>query len=682
MTQSVATRLSEAFASALRAPDPAATPAGLFGLEHEYSLSRHGQDVDFRDVIHTLAIPGRRLDPGDINAYRLRSGIALTADGAEAEVASPPLPVRPGFAGEARRWANAAAAELQSILPPRTAMAGYSTHISVSAPAAFTADAARLYARTFGCAFGLVLDGPRSHGIYVRPRPGRLELCGEYAAGPRLGAVAAFAAGSARACVLTAAGYPLPSPLPPKLAIQVLPGIERYGYRVRRDAPGFDLYAAGRAAVLRREDGGAITAGEAVQLAWQAARDTLAGSVAPRDLALMDRIAAGDVPLGVEEEGLAAPSPVASHAGPARDPALGSILQPRRRPGLHVDAAIATWDFTVFRVAGPGRVAHASVPRRSLVRFCDLLDAGALDDVLGRYVATAPAGRILASHSQTGAPGLYDEVANPVQLLAPEREPGGDPLTGPGDAKAARARPGKAGRPGKRLFPLPPLPPDFEPEPAPAPAPPLPPAPPAPSPPAPSPPAPQPAAPQPPAPGPRPPYMSVPFAGGVLAAAVTVAVAVGVILTQGGDGNEPPSPTPAAETPTAALSETPGAVVGATTSETPRPTSTTIAGGDSTATPQPTRTAEPTPTRPIEPTPTRVVPTPVPIETLPVPTATPTERPTPTPTPTVRPTATPTNTPTPTPTPTLTPAIPIDVRPSPPPPPPPPSPTCTPGTVC
>lgn len=666
MTQSEAARLSEAFANALRAPDPAATPAGLFGLEHEYSLSRDGREIDFRDAIHNLAIPGRRLDPGDINAYRLPSGMALTADGAEAEVASPPMPVRPGFAGEARRWATGAAAALRGILPAGTAMAGYSTHVSVSMPAVFADDAARLHVRTFGPALGLVLDGPRSHGIYVRPRPGRLELCGEYAAGPRLGAVAAFAAGSARACAMAVAGHRLPSPLPPKLGITVLPGIERYGYRVRRDAPGFDLYAAGRAAVLRREDGGTITAREALQVAWQAARGALAGTAAPRDFALMDRIAAGDAPLGVEEEeGRAALVPVLNSAGPARGPALGGILQHRRRPGLHVDAAIANWDFTVFRVVGPGRVTYASIPRRSLDRFFELLDKGDLDEVLGRYAAVAPAGRVLASHSQTGSPGLYDEVASPVQLLAPEREPGADPLAGPGDAKAARPRPGKAGRPGKRLLPLPPSPPDLEPEPVPAPAPPLPPALPEPSPPA----------PRPSAPTPRPPYASIPFVGGVLAGAVTIAVVVSVILTQGGDANEPPSPTPAGETPTRAPSGTPGAVIGTAAPETPLSTSTTT-----TATPQPTRTVEPTPTRPVEPEPTRVVPTPIPTETLPVPTPTPTERPTPTPTPTRRPTETP--------TPTLTPTVPIDVPPPPPPPPPPPtpppppSPTCTPGAAC
>ncbi|NUQ56412.1 MAG: hypothetical protein HUU14_11045, partial [Dehalococcoidia bacterium] len=95
MTQSEARRLHEAFASVLRAPDPGAAPAGLLGIEHEYSLRNGDRPLDFSEAMRGLAIPGRRLDPGDVNAYRLPSGTALTADGAEAEVASPPIRVRP-----------------------------------------------------------------------------------------------------------------------------------------------------------------------------------------------------------------------------------------------------------------------------------------------------------------------------------------------------------------------------------------------------------------------------------------------------------------------------------------------------------------------------------------------------------------------------------------------------------
>jgi len=58
------------------------------GLEHEYSLSVAGEPLDFRELIHGLAIPGRRLDPGDLNAYRCPSGLVITCDATDAEVVS------------------------------------------------------------------------------------------------------------------------------------------------------------------------------------------------------------------------------------------------------------------------------------------------------------------------------------------------------------------------------------------------------------------------------------------------------------------------------------------------------------------------------------------------------------------------------------------------------------------
>ena len=81
--------------------------AALIGLEHEYRLIKDGAALDFRGLIHELRVPGRRLDPGDANAYRLPSGLALTCDDAEAEIASPPLATSPGFTAAIAGWATA-----------------------------------------------------------------------------------------------------------------------------------------------------------------------------------------------------------------------------------------------------------------------------------------------------------------------------------------------------------------------------------------------------------------------------------------------------------------------------------------------------------------------------------------------------------------------------------------------
>ena len=105
MTPTEACKFSGAFATALGgAHTPPAAPAALLGLEHEYRLLRDGQPIDFRELIHELPVPGRRLDPGDSNAYRCASGIALTCDDGDAEIASPPVRLRPGFSRVLQGW--------------------------------------------------------------------------------------------------------------------------------------------------------------------------------------------------------------------------------------------------------------------------------------------------------------------------------------------------------------------------------------------------------------------------------------------------------------------------------------------------------------------------------------------------------------------------------------------------
>src|SRR5690349_2208955 len=118
------------FAAALGPVETAHAPGGLVGLEHEYRISAEGKCLDFRDLIHDLAIPGRRLDPGDTNAYRCTSGLAVTCDDEEAEVASPPLPLTPRFTTELDHWAGAGRGLLTQVVPPSIALVGYSTHLS------------------------------------------------------------------------------------------------------------------------------------------------------------------------------------------------------------------------------------------------------------------------------------------------------------------------------------------------------------------------------------------------------------------------------------------------------------------------------------------------------------------------------------------------------------------------
>src|SRR5215471_11368680 len=189
-------RLSEALR--LRVPgDVLPGPGDLLGLELEFSArSQAGGRVHFGSLLHRLALDGTLLDPGDPNADRCSWGGVITSDGAEAEIATPPVWTRPGFTGEFQAWAEAGEAALRRAVPRGIELGGYSAHVSAAMPARLNDPVCRLYAETFAAGLMLLMDRADSPGLLVRPRPGRTELCGEYIHGQALPAVMAFVAGT------------------------------------------------------------------------------------------------------------------------------------------------------------------------------------------------------------------------------------------------------------------------------------------------------------------------------------------------------------------------------------------------------------------------------------------------------------------------------------------------------
>jgi hypothetical protein len=327
----------------LRRPSPLAlalgpspgprSPGSTVGVEHEYSLSTaSGDRLDFRELIHDLPVPGRRLDPGDVNAYRCPSGLAITCDAEDAEVVSPPLAVHPGFAAEVAAWAAHGRSELLRLMPAGITVTPFSTHISASMPDAIVDGACELFARTFAPAVTLLLGGADSHGVFVRPRPGRLEVCGEHVVGARLGAAATLVVGGARACAaaLTPDGAD-GGHLPPILAVDVRPARGRRGLFVGRHlAFGQDLFDAGRGVDLPLLGGGTIPAAEHLEAVWDRVRIELGDDAGPADFRAGDAIVAGARPVernGVEEIG---PSPSVTCWRFAGDPS-SSPSPPRRR---------------------------------------------------------------------------------------------------------------------------------------------------------------------------------------------------------------------------------------------------------------------------------------------------------------------------------------------------------------
>lgn len=345
------------------------------GVEHEYEVhDAAGAVVDFRTVVDTLEL-GRRLDPGDRHAHRGPWGGVVTADGREAEVVSPPVPVGPDAAAAVHAHAVAGRAHLAGRLPGGWSLTGYSTHISAAVDDDVVRRTATLVVRHLSPALMLLLDRRTSPGLLVRPRPGRLEVCGEFAQGRALRHVVAVVVAAAQSC--SASARSRRPDLPPRLRLRTERAKERFGTYVDRSAFGGDLYAEGRAALLRRR-GGTVTAGALLADVVALLDDRLRTLLSPDDLAALHAVAADDEPLPCEQETLAPDD------GP-RCAVVPLDLRDRRSGDVGVQVVNATWWTYVLRLEGP-RVRWLTVPRTWMGSFLDRLDDGTLDDSLAALV--------------------------------------------------------------------------------------------------------------------------------------------------------------------------------------------------------------------------------------------------------------------------------------------------------
>ena len=407
----------------------------VIGLEHEYRVFVGARAVDFRTVVHHLNLGQPGLDPADLNAYRLASGAALTADDAEAEIALAPTFVRPGCGHSLAATARSERRALASRLPERAHLDGYSTHLSVAVRPSCSAVMAKLYATSFGAALMLLMDSVCSPGLLVRPRPGRLELGGEFVDGVRLVVSAIFAVGSTRACQRWLEGGLGQGAFPDRLRVDVQRDDQRYGWFVCRTAFATDLYLTGRDTSLRRHRGSPITAQTHLERCWAAARATLARDIDETELDLVDKVVYADEPLPASTPSFEATSLSRLQTTCVADDALarafGFAVRAHSRPGYDLAPVMLTWDSAVFVVSTPARdrLAFASVPAPLLTNFASQLEAGALDETIASYLALSPRGRRLGHATGAARPGLYDRLAPRARLLVPERGPRGPGLT-------------------------------------------------------------------------------------------------------------------------------------------------------------------------------------------------------------------------------------------------------------
>jgi hypothetical protein len=265
--------------------------AASVGVEHEFIVrDDRGHPVDFREVLPGLVFDGVSADPSDPNAVRCAWGGVVTADGPEAEIATPPVPIGEGFVADVVAAAELGRGALAASLPVSWSLEGFSTHVNVTfRNRRVDHRHAELLARSVGPAVMLLMDRADSPGLLVRPRPGRMEFCGEYVVGEELAAVVAFVGAA-----VTGLDEGVLSPkLLDRLAIDLRlePACERFGWYVDRCSVGFDLGERGPASELVRRDGACVTGHAHVRELWAVVRPALAARVSPEDLAAMDRAA-------------------------------------------------------------------------------------------------------------------------------------------------------------------------------------------------------------------------------------------------------------------------------------------------------------------------------------------------------------------------------------------------------
>ena len=416
------------------------TTTPLIGVEHELQAHEGTALRDFRTLLPTVVGPVLLSDPGDPRARRLRSGLALTADGWEAELVTPPLPLDAAAPGALARMLAEESSRLLAALrraEPTTRLTGFSTHINVSAPDSVVLDVAREFATRFAAATMLLLERPESPGLLVRPRRGRLEVGGEYAHGEDLIAAVTFVAAAVSHLLSRA---PHTNGTVGEGSWTVEPARERFGHFVPACGVAPDLYASGRRCLLRH--GGAwVTGQQHLESVWSVVR--AAAITMGLDPAPVDRRVAGLEQLPLEH---GEPTDISPGPGDGADlevlEVLGAAAQARERGTLLLEPVWLTWSTVAWRCedSRSGRRVHLVMPVADERLFLERLDSGRLDTVLRVCLRRRIRPAQLVNSAQAKQPGVWTTV-RPEALVPAERGADGMPMSGgPGRGQGDEAK--------------------------------------------------------------------------------------------------------------------------------------------------------------------------------------------------------------------------------------------------
>ncbi len=367
------------------------------GVEHEYQLWRRGAQVDFRRLITSVAGDLRRLDPGDPRARRLPSDVALTADGWEAELATPPVDVHPGVPQEIDQLLRVERTELRAAAGAEGVdrITGFSTHLNITVPDDEVVSLGLRFAQHCLPALADVMEPNGSAGLFVRPRRGRLEVGGEYVEGADLVAALTLLTGCVDALRWS---YQPPAMQAPALVASR----EKFGWYAP-DLPQGQLLVV-----------------------WPWARPFVVHR--GLDPTVVDDLATGVRPLPREGGGSAR----CTFGGPRLETRTRCATGQRKLPtDVRAETEWLTWHHVVWVFQdSEGRRCRAVVPACDEEQFLAALDAGAHDADVSRMLERPwPHKRLLVHAQLQGLQGVtwWHEVRAGALVAAPRLADGSVP---------------------------------------------------------------------------------------------------------------------------------------------------------------------------------------------------------------------------------------------------------------
>lgn len=342
------------------------------GVEQEYQVWEGARQQDFRPMLEDCARHLVRRDPSDPRARRLEGGLGLTADGWEAELVTPPLPLSPaGLRDTSARLLDGEARLTTELGQAR--LVGFSTHLNVSAMDRTVVETARAFALTCSSLINALVEPSERTGVLVRPRRGRLEVRCDHLTGAALLAGLAVVAGCVRGLERGAR--------PPSVAAgRVVPSREKFGFFVPPAALG------------------------------------------PPDPELVRWVDPHVLSLGLPSAGPGWLGRYSDLLGTSGESTWSDVDPgPRERSGLRLSCAWLTWRHAVWSVHDPVRAVtrYAVVPAAAESALLTKWDAGQLDEVLTQAMRSSRR-RILYRHRQITRPAIWTDV-RPGALVPAER---------------------------------------------------------------------------------------------------------------------------------------------------------------------------------------------------------------------------------------------------------------------